>query len=108
MKFLYFFLILFTVIVNSQTVIYQGSNSIINNPERGFYHYTSTGSNGGYNLLFAESTAVELTSAGTPLVVDILSNGFKIKSNNSNYNGSLGSYIYAAFAEHPFKNSLAR
>lgn len=51
MKFLYFFIVLFTVIVNSQTVIYQGSNSIINNPERGFYHYTSTGSNGGYNLL---------------------------------------------------------
>ena len=64
--------------------------------------------NGGYNLLFAESTAVELTSAGTPLVVDILSNGFKIKSNNSNYNGSLGSYIYAAFAETPFKYARAR
>lgn len=40
--------------------------------------------------------------------LDILSNGFKcrVNENNSNING--GTYIYAAFAENPFKNALAR
>ena len=44
------FLITFNVI-NSQNVSYLPSNLVINNPEIGFYHYTSTGSSGGYNLL---------------------------------------------------------
>ena len=44
------FLITFNVI-NSQNVTYLPSNLVINNPEVGFYHYTSTGSSGGYNLL---------------------------------------------------------
>jgi len=51
MKLLKYFFLLFSVIVYSQTVTYQVSNSVINNPERGFYRYTSTGSGGGYNLL---------------------------------------------------------
>mgnify|MGYP003112196718 CR=1 FL=1 len=37
--------------------------------------------------------------------IDILSNGFKIRYNNSNYNASGGSYVYMAFAESPFVNS---
>jgi len=39
---------------------------------------------------------------------DFLSNGFKIRGTNGaiNTNGSV--YIYAAFAENPFKNALAR
>ena len=41
--------------------------------------------------------------------LDILSNGFKIKGGgNANYNASGGSYIYAAFAENPFKTARAR
>jgi hypothetical protein len=44
------FLITFNVI-NSQNVTYLTSNLVINNPEVGFYHYTSTGSSGGYNLI---------------------------------------------------------
>jgi hypothetical protein len=36
---------------------------------------------------------------------DWLSNGFKMKSTNQNTNG--GTFIYMAFAEHPFKNTLA-
>jgi hypothetical protein len=32
-------------------ITYSLDNSIIANPERGFYEYTSTGSSGGYNLL---------------------------------------------------------
>jgi hypothetical protein len=38
--------------------------------------------------------------------IDLLSNGFKLRSGNNNL--SSYSYIYAAFAEHPFKYSLAR
>jgi hypothetical protein len=42
--------------------------------------------------------------------IDILSNGYKIRS-DSTYgyiNASGGTYIFAAFAENPFRNSLAR
>jgi hypothetical protein len=53
------------------------------------------------NGSFAESP----TSA---LDLDILSNGFKSRSNNGTVNGSGNTYIYAAFAEFPQKFSLAR
>ena len=42
----------------------------------------------------------------TTTVVDFLSNGFKIRSANVELNGT--SMLYAAFAENPFKISLAR
>jgi hypothetical protein len=40
--------------------------------------------------------------------VDFLSNGFKVQSAGSDVNGNTNTIIYAAFAENPFKNSLAR
>ena len=45
---------------------------------------------------------------GTGEYIDILSNGFKIRGTGGNVNTSSDSYVYAAFAESPFKNSLAR
>jgi len=39
---------------------------------------------------------------------DILSNGFKMRSNFGEMNGSGNTIIYMAFAENPFKNALAR
>jgi len=39
---------------------------------------------------------------------DLLSNGFKLRTTSSNYNGSGNTYIYMAFAENPFRNALAR
>ena len=41
---------------------------------------------------------------------DFVSNGFKIRNNTNTteFNGSGSTYIYAAFAETPFKNALAR
>ena len=54
--------------------------------------------NGRYIL--AESTAAEVAS--TTVEIDILSNGFKARDNQNNINGSGRSYIYLAFAEHPF------
>jgi hypothetical protein len=40
--------------------------------------------------------------------VDFTSNGFKIRSSTDRTNGSGQTYIYAAFAEHPFKTARAR
>ena len=46
--------------------------------------------------------------ASTDVNMDILSNGFKLISTNTNSNGSGATYIYAAFAEHPLKYARAR
>jgi hypothetical protein len=40
--------------------------------------------------------------------MDFLSNGFKIRASGDTHNGSGSTYIYAAFAESPFKYALAR
>jgi hypothetical protein len=40
--------------------------------------------------------------------IDSLSNGFKCRTADNDINGSNNKYIYMAFAENPFKNSLAR
>ena len=39
---------------------------------------------------------------------DLLSNGFKVRTNAGGTNASGGTYIYMAFADNPFKNALAR
>jgi len=51
------------------------------------------------NLSDAEATAD---------VADFLSNGFKLRGTNTQFNGNGYNYIYMAFAENPFKYSLAR
>jgi len=40
--------------------------------------------------------------------IDIVSNGFKPRNSNSNYNGSGDTFIYMAWAESPFKYATAR
>lgn len=40
--------------------------------------------------------------------MDILANGFKIRSTNTAINGAAGNYIFVAFAEAPFKFARAR
>jgi hypothetical protein len=49
-------------------------------------------------------------SESTQNYLDLLSNGFKVRyaAANQQINTNGGSYIYAAFAENPFKNSNAR
>ena len=49
--------------------------------------------------LYASSSQAEQTSGGN--LIDFLSNGFKLRGTNTNLNGSR-TYIYMAFAEHPF------
>jgi len=43
--------------------------------------------------------------AGTGKVIDLLSNGFKLRNSDSALNGSGHTYIYMAFAENPFVTS---
>jgi hypothetical protein len=47
-------------------------------------------------------------SFSTTTIADILSNGFKLRQSDISVNGSAQTYIYAAFAENPFKTSRAR
>ena len=56
--------------------------------------------------LYANVADAEYTGSGYAL--DFLSSGFKIKATGTAYNGSGSTYIYMAFAETPFKYSLAR
>ena len=58
---------------------------------------------GNDNSVFADNHQVE-TSSGS-LNVDFLSNGFKLRSDNNEYNNNGGSYFYMAFAEAPMVNS---
>lgn len=67
-----------------------------------------------YNVLddgLAPNNSNAESSYSNTAQVDFLSNGFKIRADNANSywnNVSGNTYIYAAFAESPFKTSLAR
>jgi hypothetical protein len=87
-----------TMIKNIET---NGYNWVIQDTERfGGINSGATDKN-----LAANSTSAEPSSgsfAGNQ--IDYLSNGFKLRSNAGNTNASQ-SYIYLAFAEHPFVSS---
>ena len=56
--------------------------------------------------LFPASTSAENNMSNTNQVnMDILSNGFKIKSTDTAINASGGEYIFAAFAQNPIVGS---
>jgi hypothetical protein len=54
--------------------------------------------------LLPNSSVAEQTNS----TLDILSNGFKLRNSNGEFNDSSEPFIYAAFASNPFKNSNAR
>jgi len=62
--------------------------------------------NPAQNLLHSNTSAAE----GTNEAIDIVSNGFKIRATNNTINSPNGTakYIFAAFAESPFKHANAR
>jgi len=62
--------------------------------------------NAANNLLFPNLTNGDYTTAGVE--IDILSNGFKIRDTNADYNASGATFVYACFAENPFKYANAR
>lgn len=57
------------------------------------------------NTLWADLSSAESTAYPW---LDLLSNGFKFRDSANGLNTSAGTYIYAAFAENPFKISRAR
>jgi hypothetical protein len=61
-----------------------------------------------YNVVGAYLQPNLSNAEGNTTVLDILSNGFKLRSTFSSTNSNGATYIYAAFAESPFKYSLAR
>ena len=64
--------------------------------------------NYSFHLLRANVGNEEDAGSGSGVAVDLLSNGFKLRTNWVDINTNNGSYIYMAFAENPFKYSLAR
>jgi hypothetical protein len=76
-------------------LIYDTSTSNPNNP----------GSDGP---LIAASTDVTSYDGVGYTSFDILSNGFKVRAATTNLNASGESHLFMAFAENPFKHSLAR
>jgi hypothetical protein len=77
-----------------------GNNWRITDSTRSTYNLDDTA------FLYPDTTGVENTNANDAL--DILSNGFKIRTSNDPSNNSGSTYIYMAFASNPFKYSLAR
>jgi hypothetical protein len=74
----------------------------INDAARDTYNVTG-------QSLRAQSSGAEATIGGANSATwDILSSGFKPRNSGAGTNASGGTYIYAAFAEHPFQFSRAR
>ena len=57
------------------------------------------------NELYAESSSAEVATSAD---FDFLSNGFKLRVTAIQLNASGGTYVYACFAENPFKYANAR
>jgi len=63
-----------------------------------------------YNIIDLQiyPTSDAEVAGGSSNGIDFLSNGFKLRSSNNWGNRAGDNIIYMAFAEHPFKNALAR
>jgi len=74
-----------------------------------YWHLYDTARN-TYNTantnLWANGSDAEISDSAYN--VDITSNGFKLRTSDAARNASGGTYVYAAFAEHPFQSSRAR
>jgi hypothetical protein len=72
--------------------------------------YCEDSTRGSYNAntydLFPNLSNAEQNSSSYS--VDFVSNGFKIRTSDASWNQSGGTWIFAAFAENPFQNALAR
>jgi hypothetical protein len=63
--------------------------------------------NAAEEYVYANLSVAEANDAGA--LIDVLSNGFKLKNTYANFNASSNTYIYAAFAEFPMAlNARAR
>jgi hypothetical protein len=58
--------------------------------------------------LWPNLSDAELTASASVYGLDMLSNGWKIRGTSTYFNASGGTYVFAAFAEHPFQYARAR
>jgi hypothetical protein len=63
-----------------------------------------------YNIAqqFLQPNSSNAETINSAYAIDFISNGFKLRQTDALINASGSTYIYAAFAENPFKNALAR
>jgi len=61
-----------------------------------------------YNVADAKLSCNLSNAESTLAAVDILSNGFKIRTTNADMNENTRTFIYCAWAENPFKNARAK
>ena len=76
-----------------------GNNWVLHDTERDTY-------NAATKQLLPSTSGSETNTSVTSR--DIVSNGFKLRGTNAAVNASGATYIYMAFAEHPFKTARAR
>jgi len=85
------------VLIKSST--FAGSSWRVWDAKRSTYNVVNS-------ALFPNLSNAEVSTAD--YAIDFLSNGFKIRSADAGENNNADTYIFAAFAENPFKYSLAR
>jgi len=61
-----------------------------------------------YNILDARFMPNTVDAEGSADSFDFLSNGFKNRTSNANFNADASTYVYVAFAKYPFKYANAR
>jgi hypothetical protein len=87
----------FVMVKCSSSDLSGGAHWVIEDSSRSTYNAADA-------ILYANLSNAE--GSGEP--VDFLSNGFKIRNTVARWNSSGATFIYMAFAESPFRNSLAR
>ena len=65
-------------------------------------------SRNSFNVANSPIRANTSAAEGSDTITDIVSNGFKLRSSDTAFNASGETYIYACFAENPFKYANAR
>jgi len=61
-----------------------------------------------YNVMNDVLSPNQSAAEASPYPIDFLSNGFKLRTTNADFNASGGTYVYACFAENPFNYSRGR
>ena len=70
--------------------------------------YVEDTSRDTYNVMSNDLYPNLSSAEGVFVTADVTANGFKLRNTGVDMNASGGTYIFAAFAENPFKYSLAR
>jgi hypothetical protein len=87
-----------------------GSNSyIVDNKRIGYNNFIYSTDVGSNKYLWPDASTSESAGNDTKGIgMDILSNGFKFRTDGGDYNASSNDYLFYAIAESPFKYSNAR